>query len=131
MIPTLNKERLPKGFSYPLGAKTVSEVIGGIPQAENISLCFRWRDEFWVSKWRKRVEERGTVKLVEAHIVLWDNEWRIYIYSVPSDCNMVARQFLLNGPLKKLGDDLRLASGVSERFNHVILWNLSNQKTAS
>lgn len=131
MIPTEYKERLPKGFSYPLGAKAISEIIGEIPQAENISLRFEWRDEFWVSKWQKRIEGYGTVRLVEAqYTVRWD-EWWIYVYSVPSNCNAAARQFLLSGPLEQLGDALRLAAKVPESFNHVISWNLSSQKTVS
>ena len=56
LIETAKKEKLPKGFSYPLGAEAISAALAGIPQFGNALLWFRWRDEFWVSRWRKRLQ---------------------------------------------------------------------------
>jgi hypothetical protein len=62
LIPTAKKQRLPKGFSYPLGAEAISAAFAGVPQLENASLWFSWRDEYWASEWRRRIDALGEVR---------------------------------------------------------------------
>lgn len=130
MIPTKMKERLPKGFSYPLGAEMISKTIGELPQAEKASLRFVWKDEFWASKWRKRIAQRGTVALIHAsYAQRWD-EWWIYVYAVPSDCSAEARDFLLGGALAGTGEALRrAASAPASYFDEKVLWPLPPLKS--
>ena len=94
LIKTVRKEKLPKGFSYPIGAQALSEALQGIPQFDDIELWFSWRDEFWVSRWQKRLQARGTLSLLQAsyspHL-----GWYLYLYSVPSDYTVSAREHLL------------------------------------
>ncbi|MGA4636597.1 hypothetical protein ACPA5B_22235 [Pseudomonas solani] len=124
MIPTLSKERLPQGYSYPLGAKAINELIGDIPQVDKIEMNFNWRDDFLASRWRKRIKARGTVTLAAIrYLSIWD-EWRIYFYSVPSDCSAAARDFLLAGALAQLGDALRNLTTAPSYFHHEITWQL-------
>jgi hypothetical protein len=39
-IPTLGKAQLPRGFSYPLGASAIGEVMISVPQYEKFTLSF-------------------------------------------------------------------------------------------
>lgn len=130
MIPTTMKERLPKGFSYPLGAELIFKNIGELPQAEKVSLMFVWKDEFWASKWRKRVAQRGTVALIQARYYRTRDEWWISVYAVPSDCSAAAREFLLGGALAEIGEVLRKAASSPENVpDEKVLWPLPPLKS--
>ena len=95
LIKTARKEKLPKGFSYPVGAQALSEALQGIPQFDEIELWFSWRDEFWVSRWQKRLQARGTLSLLQANYFPHFAGWYVYLYSVPSDCAVSAREHLM------------------------------------
>ncbi|WP_346842297.1 hypothetical protein RAL92_11670 [Metapseudomonas otitidis] len=124
MIPTHSKERLPQGFIYPLGAQVINELIGDVPQFGKIELCFNWKDDFRASRWRQRIQERGLVRLAAInYLSIWD-EWRIYFYSVPSDCSVAARDFLLAGALAQVGDTLRGLANSPRHFHHDVTWQL-------
>ena len=127
MIPTREKKRLPKGFSYPLGAKKISDCLGDVPQIEAMRLTFEWRDEFWVSKWRKRINEHGIVTLMEVQYASRSDEWWLFVYSVPSEYNVAARDLLLGGAIHKLSTLLRDAGRSPEYFAHTIQFNLGEQ----
>ena len=91
LIKTAGKEKLPKGFSYPLGAEAISASLEGIPQLGNLLMWFAWRDEFWVSRWRKRLQARGPVVLFRIAYSDYFARWEIHIYSVPSEYTIFAR----------------------------------------
>jgi hypothetical protein len=128
MIRTDSKARLPKGFAYPLGAEKISKALGAIPQAESTALTFDWRDEFWVSSWRERIKSLGVVTLIQASY--WDrwDEWRLFVYAVPRQYNVAAREYLLGEGLKELAAALRTAHGKFEHFNHSITFSLRDAK---
>jgi hypothetical protein len=94
LIPTARKEKLPHGFSYPLGAERISEALAGIPQFETMELWFAWRDEFWSSRWRRRIIDRGVVTLLEISFWEYFGRWHVGVYSVPSEYVCVARERL-------------------------------------
>ena len=95
LIPTVRKEKLPEGFSYPLGAEVISEVFDTVPHLENATIWFHWRDEYWASSWRKKIESRGSVKLLEFDASPLSGKPVLRLYSVPSDYSSVAREYLL------------------------------------
>jgi hypothetical protein len=95
LIPTAKKEKLPKGFSYPLGAEGISEAFDGVPHLVNATIWFYWRDEYWTASWRKRIESRGAVKLLEVSTWPLSGEPVLHVYSVPSEYSLVARAHLL------------------------------------
>ena len=64
LIPTTRKERLLKGFSYPLGAEAIS-AAGRRSTADNATFWFSWRDEYWASRWQDKLNARGDVVLLE------------------------------------------------------------------
>ena len=94
-IPTARKEKLPEGFSYPLGSEAVSGVLGDVPQLSNARIWFVWRDEYWASNWRQKLKARGEVKLLEVTHSPLSGERELRVYSVPSDYSVAAREHLL------------------------------------
>ena len=94
-MPTARKQKLPKGFSYPLGAAEISEVFDAVPHLRNASIWFDWRDEYWASSWRKKIETLGSVKLLEVGASPLSGEPVLHVYSVPSEYSLAAREHLL------------------------------------
>ena len=90
LIETAAKEKLPKGFSYPLGAETISAALEGVPQLGNMRIWFTWRDEFWVSRWRKRLQARGPIELLRVAYSDYFSRWEVSAYSVPSEYTIAA-----------------------------------------
>ena len=128
LISTRRKEKLPKGFSYPLGAGKVSAALEGIPQFENAEIWFSWRDEFWASQWRKRIQERGVVTLLRASYWDYSGRWDFHLYSVPSEYNVFAREHLL-GELPRVYRELSGLAG-EKRLAVVVTLNLSEAERA-
>lgn len=88
LIETATKEKLPRGFSYPLGAQTLSKSLAGVPQFDQFRLWFSWRDEYWASKYTKKIEEAGAVSILEVmrgRSLCSDLSWDVRIHAVPSD----------------------------------------------
>jgi hypothetical protein len=96
LIPTCRKEELPRGYSYPLGAERISAALEGVPQLDNAELWFHWRDEFWSSRWRRRVLAGGVVTLLEISFWKYFGRWHVRVYSVPSEYAQSAREHLEN-----------------------------------
>src|SRR5947208_14716461 len=93
-IRTYRKEKLPRGYSYPLGAEAISTALEGVPQFDSIDLWFRWRDEFWASRWRRRVLNHGVVSLLDMSWYEYFGRWHLTVYSVPSEYAQPAREHL-------------------------------------
>lgn len=94
VIPTARKQRLPKGFSYPLGAQAVSAALGDVAQLDNASIWFVWRDDYWASDWRQKLKLLGEVKLLEITHSPLSGERELRVYSVPSEYSVAAREHL-------------------------------------
>jgi len=117
MIPTARKGKLPKGFSYPLGARAISAALDDIPQRENATLWFSWRDEYWASRWRKKIEALGDVTLLEITDSYSGQGRDLRVYAVPSQYSVVARTYLL-AELKRVRREL-LAARVASNHQGV------------
>jgi len=111
VIPTRNRERLPDDFSYTLWPSKVTEYLEGTPQRDDAELVFHWRDEFWESHWRKRIEQRGTITLVSAeytpHWSPYFPKWKINVYSVPKEYLTAAQEILFDGAMAGLAEKLK------------------------
>jgi len=111
LIRTAAKERLPKGFSYPLGAQSISAALEGVPGMSDSSLWFCCRDEYWASSWRHKIVTLGDVRLLEI-ADSYDGHGRdVWAYAVPCDFSMAARERLAS-ELPKVREIL-LAGGAS------------------
>jgi hypothetical protein len=95
-IPTAAKERLPKGFSYPLGAQAISDALDSVPGLEDARLWFSWRDEYWASEWRQKIAALGEVILLEVADSCLGPGRDVRVYAVPSEYSMAARARLIS-----------------------------------
>jgi hypothetical protein len=94
LIPTAAKDRLPKGFSYPLGAQAVSIALEGIPVLNDARFWLSWRDEYWTSEWRQKIQALGQVTLLEVHDCYVSYGRDVRVYAVPSEYSVSARERL-------------------------------------
>lgn len=130
VIPTRTREKLPDDFAYTLWPSKVSALLEGTPQREDAELVFHWRDEFWESHWRKRILQRGTIKLVSVeytpHWSPYFPKWKINIYSVPKEYLTAAQEILFDGGMQDLAERL-LAHGLTpqEGVSEAITMNLA------
>lgn len=130
MIKTSRKEKLPKGFSYPLGAEAISAALDGIPQFDNTELWFSWRDEFWVSRWRKRLEEHGPIVLLRVAYSEYFRHWDVRVYSVPSEHTVFARE-QLHAELPRVRSALSARESVAKTRKISITLNLREAEKAA
>jgi hypothetical protein len=130
VIPTRLKEELPDDFAYTLWPSKVTELLEGTPQRDDAELVFHWRDEFWESHWRKRILQRGIVKLVSAqytpHWSPYFPKWKINIFSVPKEFLTAAQEILFDGGMQQLAERLSvLGLTPGEPVNEAITMNLA------
>lgn len=101
LIPTKYKNKIPKGFSFPIGAKDISESLQGIPQYNKFELTFHDRDTFWSSKFHERIKGKDFITVIEisysryrANISTpkdWEESgysnpnWVVRVYALPSE----------------------------------------------
>ena len=130
VIKTSRKEKLPKGFSYPLGAEAISAALDGIPQFDNAVFWFSWRDEFWVSRWRKRLKEHGPVVLLQIAYSEYFRQWDVRVYSVPSEHAVFARE-QLHAKLPRVRSALSALEGVAKTRKISITLDLREAEKAA
>lgn len=110
VIPTREKQKLPEDFAYALWPTKVSDLLDGTPQRDDAELVFHWRDEFWASHWRQRIEQKGTIKLLAAQYTPdyspYFPKWKITIFSVPKEYLTAAQEILLGGAVEALAERL-------------------------
>jgi hypothetical protein len=102
LIHTSFKEKLPKGFSYPVGAEVISSALQGVPQFSLATIYFSWKDTFWASKYTEKLKALGKITILE--VDYWSN-WSISVHAVPSAHRQAAREQLL-GRLPTLAREL-------------------------
>jgi hypothetical protein len=91
LIRTSLKEKLPKGFSYPVGAEAISTALDGVPQFQALSIHFSWKDTFWTSKYNAKIRAAGAITILAVNF--W-REWRMSVHAVPSEHSKNAREQL-------------------------------------
>ena len=100
IIATTLREKLPKGYSYPIGAEALSQALTGVPQYAMLSLTFNWRDTFWASKYQANVKALGRVKIIGLNS--YGLDWRIHLNALPAEQSHEAREQLNSNGLTLL-----------------------------
>lgn len=132
LIPTLRKERLPRGFSYPAGAEIISAGLEGALHFGDLVLHFSWRDQLWTSKYRQRLLDKGDIEVLELNrprpegIALTGAHWVISLHAVPSEHNAAARTCMQNQILPALRKWLECAADEGPPFYFHALYGLSD-----
>ena len=107
LIPTTEKEKLPRGFSYPIGAEHLSSALDGVPQYDKFVLVFRWRDEYWASKYMAKLKSGGEVVVLDVNCHAPSYDWRVYVSAIPAEHKSRARLQLNDALFEQLRKDLR------------------------
>jgi hypothetical protein len=123
LIPTRSKEKLPAGFSYPVGAEAISEALRGAPQFEEFVLQFAWRDNFWASQYQEKLAALGRISIV---VVWYFQGWSIQVNSVPRAHAHVAKVLVLEQALPALVQALQSAAENPTYFRWVAGIDLSS-----
>ena len=124
LIRTRRKEKLPKGFSYPIGAELLSMKLTGVPQYSIAEIAFSWKDTFWASEYQSRLRELGRILIVDAGYSSRFDSWTIRIHAVPSEHNTRTREGLL-AVLSVLADKMKTTSTNPDSFKWSASYDLA------
>ena len=91
LIPTKRKEKLPKDWSYPIGAEAISKSLETFEHIQEIELFFSWRGEYWHSKFQEKVKALGEIRIFECHNSYFSDGMSIYTYAVPANMKSEVR----------------------------------------
>jgi hypothetical protein len=125
LIPTRYKEKLPKEWSYPVGAEIISHHLSGIKLPDPIDICFNWRGEYWHSKYQKTVKTLGDIKILECRSSLFHSGLALYVYGVPSKIKEEVRSSFDKNVFPIL---YRWLSTENNKSTFVVLLNLKTNK---
>jgi len=124
LIPTRYKEKLPAGFTYPLGAQAISATLQGVSYVSDLNLHFSWKDIFWASKYHAKIAAQGSIHVLNAS---YCQDWTIELCSVPSEYASVVRELTTLSALPALASALSCTSAKPHHFQWVAAFELSSK----
>jgi hypothetical protein len=77
-----------------------------------------------------RVDSRGVVTLLQVSYAAYFGRWQVYVYSVPTEYSVLARQHLLS-ELPRVRNQLSAVGLASRGFEASIVFNLSEAEIAA
>jgi len=117
-VRTEYRERLQRGFSYPVGLRDLARSLGAVPQASNLHVKFHRSPTTSLSRFRAGIQEGRSYPVVKATFARWDKQpsigddprhsemleglWTVDVFPVPSKLRSIARQELLDVGLPAL-----------------------------
>jgi hypothetical protein len=127
MIKTRVKEKLPRGYSYPVGAEIISVGLSEVPQYEELQINFWMQDEYWASSYNRKIKEAGDIIVLEAQYFSysWGSGWKIRINSVPSAFKKDASEKIISQVLPVLRERLLKAGINAEHFSFSASYSLA------
>ena len=128
LIPTQLKEKLPAGFSYPVGAEAISAALRDVPFFDELELWFSWKDQFWASEYQEKLESRGPIAVIDARHNL---SWTIRVNSVPRTHASVARELIQEQALPSLVKALVASSEAASGFRWTAIFDLATSTLSS
>jgi hypothetical protein len=128
VIRTASKEKLPKGKSYPVGAEIISELLEGVPQYSDLTLTFWIQDQYFASQYNKKLQDLGSIVVLEASFSPTFDEWKIRINSVPSEFKNLVGHELISVALPELKLRLHKYKTESGLFQFQVRFSLRTQK---
>ncbi len=148
IIPTKFKEKIPKGFSYPVGAELLSSAFSETPQFDLFTVRFWYQDEYWASSYTTKIKEKSSIKIIEVsyknyrpHLSSsrdmiesghYEPKWEIRVNSIPSEYAAIVKEQLISKVLPELSVLLRksVEKPLQELQNWVVLFNPKNKEVA-
>jgi hypothetical protein len=127
MIKTTHKDKLPKGYSYPVGAEIISAGLSEVPQYEDLRICFYMKDEYWASCYNQKIKEAGDIIILKVSYFSYsyDSGLRITINSVPSAFKKDASEKIISQILPVLRERLLKAGINEEHFSFSASYSLA------
>jgi|WetSurMetagenome_2_1015567.scaffolds.fasta_scaffold29703_2 hypothetical protein len=112
LIPTRRKEKLPQGYSYPIGAQEISEGLFGVPQYQELKISFHsmWGISFTsheaLKKKLKILKISYNSRFISSHDLAMRvpllPRWYIKIHPLPKNYKQSANEYLINIALPKI-----------------------------
>jgi hypothetical protein len=128
MIKTTSKDKLPKGYSYPIGAEIISAGLFEVPQYEDLRIGFWMKDEFCASRYNQKIKEAGDIIVLKVWYFSrsrYSNYWTIIISSVPSAFKKDASEKIVSQILPVLREQLLKAGKNVEHFTFSANYSLA------
>lgn len=113
-IPTKGKDKLPRGWSYPIGGEQVSSALAEIPQYGVLNLSFRRHPTLFASEIARAVKALQPIPVLRAgyrhlrpivpHGIspiaddYYDEAWELEVYAVPATQRSDAASALMASP---------------------------------
>lgn len=101
VLKTKFKEKIPKGYSYPIGVEKLSEALLDVIGDNECEIWFSVKDEFWSSSFHQRIKNKDPIKVIEIRYSTpqthhsssqkmidsggYDPKWQIRVNSVPTE----------------------------------------------
>lgn len=148
LIPTINRDKLPKHWSYPVGAELVSNALADLPQYNTVDLFFYYRERMSLTTFKQDSLERlerlkhfkstyGFQKIIS---VIWAlNKWGVSIFAVPSEERLQTKQIIQDVGLPRIFQWLnqdhpstwfesihRFEFGLKKGFREGCFWEIHN-----
>ena len=111
IISTRHKEKIPKGFSYPIGAEKLSESILSYVKDDEAEVSFWVKDEYWASSFNEKIKNEEPIKIIHIQYYVprthhsssnsmiesghYEPKWKIRINSVPTKYVSSVKKMLL------------------------------------
>ncbi|MDO9214537.1 MAG: hypothetical protein Q7U23_11975 [Methylococcales bacterium] len=126
MIKTTDKEKLPKGCSYPIGAEIISAGLSEVPQYEDLQIIFRMKDESHISLYNRKIKEAGDIIVLDVYSSYGRfRTWRMTVRTVPSAFKKDASEKIISQILPVLRERLLKAGINEEHFSFSASYSLA------
>ena len=117
VLPTSYKQKLPRGWSYPIGAEVLSSHLLGIPQFADLRVHFSRHNLFFASRHESNRRAGRPYVILAAYfrrpenspaaprkptIPWWTIRWELVVYAVPSALKSAAHSLLVETAMPRL-----------------------------
>ena len=128
LIPTRSREKLPSGFSYPVGAEAISSALRDSSCFGDLVLDFYWKDIFWAAQYQEKLAASGRISVIVAQ---FSQGWSICVNAVPRAYALAARTLVKEEALPALARALRLEPEEPRYFQWVAALDLATGMLAA
>lgn len=119
-ISTELRDKLPRDHLFPLSSKVLSSSLLGVPQYSELLACYKFRDVYWASEYRQKLDDLGSIAVLGARYTnpqpfhsssnkmieegYYEPKWRLNITAVPRKYVRIVKVALIEEALPKVHD---------------------------
>lgn len=149
LIPTRYKYKISKDFSFPVGAKLISEALQNADHYSSLSLSFRDHPTIFKSDFQNLIKSSGRIPVLRAsfehrakgmnadnlslEMGFYNENWKITVYPVPRTIKHVVQQEIIDKglPLVRSWLAKKPASCFRGRKSYTLLFDLKTSELVS